>query len=39
VVEKMKKRESFRSFEDLECWKAPCGKGRSYLLLVIRLKR
>jgi len=27
VVEKMKKRGSFRSFEDLECWKAPVERG------------
>jgi len=27
-------KDSFKSFEDLECWKAPDGKGRSYLLFV-----
>jgi len=32
-------KESYKSFEDLECWKAPDGKSRSYLLLVISLKR
>jgi len=35
VVEKMKKRESFRSFEDLECWKA-CTEVRRFITELVK---
>ena len=33
VIRGNDKKEVIRTFEDLECWKAPCGRGRSYLLM------